>query len=466
MVAAEDGVLTKGQIEKIAKEPSDARAVEMAVDAVMAQLEKLEAHHERPDVVMVSLPVKLIERVWRNERARDDEGIEGEAADAKAGRETSPNFRGLLKARAMDLRFSIQIVWEDVINPGAKIPRKIKENSDRQTQDRADLAWNLMTTLYYKGSGKVPWRRLPEEGEFTACYIGISFFKDAETDEIWTSAAQMFDERGRGFILRGGPAQSESRGRHPFLTIDEAHKLTESALAAYKSVHRTMPARVIVMKTSRFREDEAEGVGKALDEAGVDALKIPHATLIDLDLGRSHGGANTIRATVGSLAEIGNDLSNNLDVMMEVVELANLPALSDEEMTDGFAENNWMQALKDEGVFFSDPLDLDFAMLAAFPDAYKELDPGAHGPDDSEEALERKKAATLKKGGNAGLYDPEWDDCFIWYPYLFLSRSKPETHLAAINRIPKADLAANAPPELCALVQHVKMKLDLENGAD
>ena len=145
----------------------------------------------------------------------------------------------------------------------------------------------------------------------------------------------------------------------------------------------------------------------------LDALKIPHATLIDLDLGRSHGGANTIRATVGSLAEIGNDLSNNLDVMIEVVELANLPALSDEEMTDGFAENNWMQALKNEGVFFSDPLDLDFAMLAAFPDAYKELDPGAHGPDDSEEALERKKAATLKKGGNAGLYDPEWDDCFI-----------------------------------------------------
>ncbi len=31
-----------------------------------------------------------------------------------------------------------------------------------------------------------------------------------------------------------------------------------------------MPARVIVMKTSRFREDEAEGVGKALDEAGVE----------------------------------------------------------------------------------------------------------------------------------------------------------------------------------------------------
>ena len=198
----------------------------------------------------------------------------------------------------------------------------------------------------------------------------------------------------------------------------------------------------------------------------LDALKIPHATLIDLDLGRSHGGASTIRATVGSLAKIGNDLSNNFDVMMGNVDLADLPGLPDKEMTDGFVDNQWMKMLRDEGIFFSDPLDLDFAMLAAFPDNYKVLDQGAHGPDGDEDALERKKAVTLKKGGNAGLYDPEWNDCFIWYPYLFLSRSKPETHLAAISRIPEADLSANAPPELCALIQHVKTKLGLENGAN
>lgn len=197
----------------------------------------------------------------------------------------------------------------------------------------------------------------------------------------------------------------------------------------------------------------------------LDALQIPHATLLDLDLGRAHGGDNTIRTTVESLAKIGNDLNSNFGVMMGEVDLADLPALSDRDMTDGFADNNWMQALKDEGVFFSDPLDLDFSMLSAFPDAYKLLDAGARGPDDSKEALERKKATTLKKGGNADLYDAGWDDCFIWYPYLFLNRSKPETHLAAINRIPAADLAANAPAELRALIEHVKTKLGLENGA-
>lgn len=197
----------------------------------------------------------------------------------------------------------------------------------------------------------------------------------------------------------------------------------------------------------------------------LDTLQIPHATLLDLDLGRAHGGANVIRATVDALASIGNDLSGNLSVLLGDIDLTDLLALSDEEMTDGFADNCWMQALKDEGVFFSDPLDLDFAMFAAFSDAYKILDAGARGPDSSEEALERKKATTLKKGGNADLYDPDWDECFVWYPYLFLNRSKPETHLAALNRIPAANLAADAPAELRALIAHAKAKLGLDGGA-
>lgn len=48
----------------------------------------------------------------------------------------------------------------------------------------------------------------------------------------------------------------------------------------------------------------------------LDALQIPHATLLDLDLGRAHGGANMIRATVDALASIGNDLSDNFDALM------------------------------------------------------------------------------------------------------------------------------------------------------
>jgi len=265
IMEAASGILSKAQIDQIAKEPDHKRAVQRAVDAIVEHLDRLESGGSKPDVALVALPVALIERVWR---AKVDASATVELEDS--GGEDAPNFRGLLKAAAMRFSFPVQIVWEDVLDEKAKIPRKVKETTERQTQDRADLAWNLIATLYYKGSGRVPWRRLPEEEEYAACYIGISFYRDTGGQQLWTSAAQMFDERGRGFILKGSRAQTETRGRHPYLTEDDAEALLQSALAAYKSYHKHYPARVIVLKTSRFRDEEAEGIVKALDAAEVE----------------------------------------------------------------------------------------------------------------------------------------------------------------------------------------------------
>jgi hypothetical protein len=255
-------VLSKAQIDKIRNEPNHVKAVQMAVDAIVSLLEVLDASGNRPDVALVSLPVSLIERVWS---AKTDAESSNEKEDA-AGSD-APNFRGLLKARAMSLNFPIQILWEDVIDENAKIPRKVKVSSERKIQDEAGRTWNLLTTLYYKGTGRIPWRRLPKEGEFRACYIGISFYRDVSGQQLWTSAAQMFDERGRGFILKGKRAQTESRGRHPFMTEDDAYDLVKDALKAYRDHHKHPPARVIVLKTSRFREEEADGILRALSEA-------------------------------------------------------------------------------------------------------------------------------------------------------------------------------------------------------
>ena len=127
-----------------------------------------------------------------------------------------------------------------------------------------------MTTLYYKGSGRIPWRRMPKEGEFTACYIGISFYREVGGQQLFTSAAQMFDERGRGFILKGKRAQTETRGRHPYMAADDAKELIREVLAAYKTHHMNYPARVIVLKTSRFRDEEADGILDALQEVGTE----------------------------------------------------------------------------------------------------------------------------------------------------------------------------------------------------
>ena len=264
----EDGAtaaLSQSIIEKIKKEPSHRKAVEMAVEEIVSELQTLDESSHRPNVAIVALPVALIERVWN---AKVDSKSTTEAEDS--GGSDAPNFRGMLKAKTMGLSFPVQIVWEDVLDEKASIPRKVKESRDRDIPDQADRTWNLMTTLYYKGSGRIPWRRMPREGEYAACYVGISFYREVGGQQLFTSAAQMFDERGRGFILKGKRAQTESRGRHPYMTFEDAHGLTAQALAAYKNHHKHFPARVIMLKTSRFRDDEARGILKALDEAGTD----------------------------------------------------------------------------------------------------------------------------------------------------------------------------------------------------
>jgi hypothetical protein len=258
-------VLTKAKLDKIAKEPDHQRAVEMAVDAVMHELQAMEDGGSRPDVAVIAMPVKLLERVWN---AKVDARGTTEKSDSSGS--DAPNFRGMLKAKAMALGFPIQLVWEDVIDDKVKIPQKIKESKGRDIQDLAARTWNLMTSLYYKGSGRIPWRRMPLEGEYTACYVGISFYREADGQQLFTSAAQMFDERGRGFVLKGRRARTESRGRHPYMAREDAKEIIENVLDAYKAHHKTLPARVFVLKTSRFKDEEADGIIAALDEAGTE----------------------------------------------------------------------------------------------------------------------------------------------------------------------------------------------------
>ena len=194
-------------------------------------------------------------------------------------------------------------------------------------------------------------------------------------------------------------------------------------------------------------------------------LSIPHATLLDLDLGRVHGGAALIADVVSKLREIDNDLSENAFVEDGTIDPAEVDAIEESDLLDEGEEYDWLKALREEEIFFSFPLDIDFAMLRAFPDAYQHSNPGGRGPRGGAEAIRDKKVITLKTGGDPDLYGNENDDDFKWYPYLFLGRSKPETHAAALARIEDDELAENAPPELKALIERLKEALGLEDDA-
>ncbi|MHB0790075.1 ATP-dependent nuclease [Bradyrhizobium sp. 5.13L] len=186
-------------------------------------------------------------------------------------------------------------------------------------------------------------------------------------------------------------------------------------------------------------------------------LRIPHATLLDLDLGRAHGGANAIRAAVENLQDA--------DVELGEIDQEALDDLENADLVDDFEDNEWVQLLREHSVYFSYPLDLDFSMLQRFSE-YEMVNPGGRGPRRTEQAIAEKKAVTLKTGGNPELYGDTYDDEFVWYPYLFLNRSKPETHLAALSRINMEELAGDAPPEIAALIDRIKERLGLDGAGE
>ncbi|MEQ8933920.1 MAG: hypothetical protein R3D65_06070 [Zhengella sp.] len=259
------GTLSRSQVNDIRAIGRHDEAVRQAVEMISQQLTALIESSVKPDVIVLALPVALIEKLV-NAKSEEGEAAEDEDEDDRDG---LLNFRDLLKAKTLHLDVPTQIVWPDTWDDAAKIPRKVKRGSNRQTQAKATRAWNLLNALFYK-AGKVPWRLLPDDAGLRTSFLGIGFYRDVDGQQLWTSTAQMFDERGRGLILRGARAQTESKGRHPYLTAEDADDLVTQSIAAYKAHHRHVPARIVILKTSRFRAEEAEGIDAALHRAGID----------------------------------------------------------------------------------------------------------------------------------------------------------------------------------------------------
>lgn len=175
-------------ISRIIALPRQADAVREAVELLAAQAIAMLESSSRPDVIVFALPVDLICKVVNARSPIDDDEEPGEEL----------NFRDLLKARVLLLSAPSQIVWPTLWDDKARIPRKLKE-TNRQVQDPATRAWNLLNAIFYK-AGKAPWRLPRQEEEFKASYLGIGFYRDISGQRLLTSTAQMFDERGRGLI--------------------------------------------------------------------------------------------------------------------------------------------------------------------------------------------------------------------------------------------------------------------------
>lgn len=194
-------------------------------------------------------------------------------------------------------------------------------------------------------------------------------------------------------------------------------------------------------------------------------LGIPSATLMDLDLGRSSGDLAQFKAAAEAILNYAAPNDQKL--------LDGLKTATTLDRTNGWGAGAWNSGLVDGWVrffeqfdiFFVSPLDLDMAMLEAFPEAYQTLQPGARGPQSPADATRQTESAAHVLGeGGFGLaaYDSKYLPFFPWYSYLFLgSRGKPAVHLSALARLSNESLAAKCPDVIRRLVERVAANLDL-----
>ncbi|HEV2691857.1 MAG TPA: TOPRIM nucleotidyl transferase/hydrolase domain-containing protein, partial [Verrucomicrobiae bacterium] len=183
----------------------------------------------------------------------------------------------------------------------------------------------------------------------------------------------------------------------------------------------------------------------------LNGLGIPYITVLDLDFGRPGGGWGRIKYALEQLVELGGDPKADLGGLTPE-KRATMHTWSGKDLSKEL--QSWLEFLEGENIYFSSPLDLDFAMLQAFPAPYKKLQPDERGPqagtDDSLVA-----AVLGEKSPAAGYYLAANKDMLAWYRYLFLGRGKPATHSLAIQSIKDADLKAKAPDVLKRLVTSV-----------
>lgn len=201
-------------------------------------------------------------------------------------------------------------------------------------------------------------------------------------------------------------------------------------------------------------------------------LQIPFVTLLDLDREKVGGGWGRIQYVRDQLVDLhvhGSDALHfncgTQTVELESNDFDQLDRRSEQE--DVARQGKWLKVLEDHyDVFFSAPLDLDFSMLMAFPQAYKAQARGS-GPrlpepasPEYDKAVRGRMAQVL--GGDPGTdrgatYTDEERHLFPWFKCLFVDNSKPVAHMAAVVTIPREDLLEKAPPTLRRLVERVRV---------
>ena len=253
---------------------------------------------------------------------------------------------------------------------------------------------------------------------------------------------------------------------------DEAHKFVREAVQAFPELYFS---RLVVLGEGDSEEIVLPRILKAkgapVDEYAISVvplggrhvnhfwrllsvLNIPFITLLDLDLARHQGGWGRVRYIANQLKKYSPGIvfppGGKID---EIPEWNNAEwKLLEVEADTKYA--SYLNELENLGVFFSSPLDLDFAMLKCFPRAYELNKADQIVPKES-----KIKAVLGDSCHGVEQYTEDERKLFIAYHKRFKLGSKPYAHINALSKLTDAELLAGMPPSLGRLADAVIAKL-------
>lgn len=250
---------------------------------------------------------------------------------------------------------------------------------------------------------------------------------------------------------------------------DEAHKFVREAVQAFPELYFS---RIVVLGEGDSEEIVLprllKAKGLATDEAAISvvplggrhvnhfwrlltALEIPFVTLLDLDLARHQGGWGRVRYAANQLMKFAPATCGLTQTQIDSIPAWN----SHNKLLESEPTLHRLAFLERQGVFFSTPLDLDFAMLNSFPDAFGVVAANQTAPPEN-----KIKAVLGDSYQGVDQYTEVEQKLFITYHKRFKLSSKPAAHLNALAQLDDDELAANMPASLNRLVDAIITKLE------
>jgi hypothetical protein len=173
---------------------------------------------------------------------------------------------------------------------------------------KSSLSWRLSIALYAKAGG-TPWKlaRVAGVPEDTA-YIGLAYAirRASEEAHFVTCCSQVFDIEGGGmqfvaFQANDAIADEYEARRNPFLSRADMRAVLTRSLRLYQEGHAgRMPRRLVIHKTTSFKDEELAGVRDA-------TVSIPEVECLEVSAKSAWRGVWMVRSDKGSPSPVKAD---------------------------------------------------------------------------------------------------------------------------------------------------------------